>query len=113
MLVDDWMQVSLAEAGGDLPLAESIVVRTAPSGRDVFGEAMFDRVAGQRPAVAGGEQRAPRITVAYAHPHLEHGHGLGGERRDSLLPSLPQGPDVRAGAELGVGASWSEHLGRP
>ena len=49
--------------------------------------------------------------AALAHPDLEHGDGLAGERSDSLLPAFPERPQVGPGAELHVGACQADHLG--
>ena len=84
-------------------------------GADVFGEAPFDRVAGEWSAGAGGEQRVGWLAVALARPDLEHGDGLAGERGDALFASFAQGPQVRAGTELhvGVGQPSSSETRRP
>ncbi len=80
-------------------------------GLEVFGEASFDRVACQLTAGAGREQRVGWHACPFAHPDLEHGDGLSGEWRDSLLPALAESAQVSAGAELHVGAGQADHFG--
>ena len=82
-------------------------------GGEVFGEAAFDRVAGEGFAGAGGEQWIGGQAAAFAHPDLEHGDGLAGERRDPFFPALPERSQVRSGAELDVGVGERDQLGDP
>jgi hypothetical protein len=82
----------------------------ALGGGEVFGEAAFDSVAGERSAVVGGEHRVLGLALALAHPDLEHRDGLGGERADALFAALAQAPQVRCGTELQISAGESEQL---
>ena len=68
------------------------------------GEAALDRVSGQVPAVAGGEQGRFRFRGDFGEPFAQVAEERRGERGDPLLASLAVACDVRAGAEMQVGA---------
>ena len=74
-------------------------------GGGVFGEAVFERVAAERPAGAGREQRVVRVPSAFASQASQDRDGLLGQRRDPLFAALSQAADVRAGAEVDVAAA--------
>jgi hypothetical protein len=78
---------------------------------DVLGKTPLERVAGERSAGAGGEQRVGGLSLALAHPDAQDGDGLASERGDALFPALAQCPQVRAGTELHVSAGQPQQLG--
>ena len=55
----------------------------------VVGEAVFDRVAAERCAAAGREQRIGVVTGLVVEPAAECGDGVAGERGDPVLRPLP------------------------
>jgi hypothetical protein len=67
----------------------------------------------RRPPSREGKSGPSGSAVAFAHPDPKHGDGLGRQRRDSFLPSLADCANVRADAELHVGAGERQHLGDP
>jgi len=76
----------------------------------VLGDPASERLTGERPAGAGGEQRLAAVAVSLGLPDFEHGDGRFGQRRDPLLASLPDRCRVRAGAEVDVTASKAGQL---
>ena len=70
-----------------------------------------DRVAAERSAAAGWEQRLVGLAGALVEPFAQHGDGLLGQRRGALFAALPEDLDVRAGAEVHVLAAQAGELG--
>jgi hypothetical protein len=69
----------------------------------VLGEPARERVAAQRPAGPGREQRVAVAPATFLEPSAKHGGGRVGERRDALPAALSERGDVRAGTELKIG----------
>ena len=74
----------------------------AAGGGGVLGDQQRDRVAAELAATAGREQWLLRLAVALGEPFAQHGDGLSGQRRGALFAALPEGLNVRAGAEVRV-----------
>jgi hypothetical protein len=70
----------------------------------------FQRVAAERGAAAGGEQRAGGPPAAFGEPRAQDRHGGGGERGDALLSAFAQA-DVRAGSQVDVADGQAGELG--
>src|SRR3954451_7723788 len=79
----------------------------------VVGEAMLDRVAAERGAATGREQRGVWAGVLLVEPVLQGGGGAAGERGDPVLAAFAMAGDVRAGAEVQVVAGEPNQLGDP
>ena len=69
----------------------------------VDADATFDRVAGEAPAGAGGEQRVLGLPVTFLKPDGENRLGVFGEWDGSLLATFALDADVRSGAKRDVG----------
>jgi len=80
-------------------------------GSCVPGDQVFDRVAGERGAAAGGEERIAGAATAFLHPGFQDCRGLPGQRCGSLFPALAGASDVGAGAELDVLVAQAGELG--
>ena len=76
----------------------------------VFGDQERDRVAAERPAAAGREQRLLWSPVALFEPFAQDGHGLAGERRGAVFASLAERLNVRAAGEVHVVAVQAGEL---
>ena len=74
---------------------------------------VFDRVAAERGAAAGGEERIAGAATAFLHPDFQDCHGLFGQWRRPLFPALAVASDVGAGAELDVLVAQAGELGDP
>jgi hypothetical protein len=82
-------------------------------GRGVPGDEQLDSVAAEGLAAAGGEQRVSRSAAALAQPGPQGPDHLRGERGAAFLAAFAGAPDVRAGAQVHVGAGERGELGDP
>jgi hypothetical protein len=69
-----------------------------------------DRVAAERPAAAGREQRVVWPAASFCEPLPEHGDGLAGQRRRAVFAAFAEYLDVRAGGEVHVLAAEAGEL---
>jgi hypothetical protein len=76
----------------------------------VLGDPAGERLAGERPAGAGREHWIGGRTVTFGEPDPEHRRGLLGQRGDPLLAALAGRRDVRAAAEVNIGAAKTGQL---
>src|ERR1019366_7082170 len=76
-------------------------------GSGVPGDEQLDRVAAERLAAAGGEERVALPAAALVQPCPQHPGHLRGERGAAFLAALAGAPDVRAGAQARAGAASS------
>jgi hypothetical protein len=83
----------------------------AGGSRRVEGQAPFDRVARQRGAAAGAEQRLLAVSGPLVQPGFEDLEGVAGERGDALLASFAVAGDVCAGAQVKVCAAKPDEFG--
>ena len=114
-----------AEPGGACRAASGLARLGPPRGRvrtqglcrlrgfSVPGDEQLDRVAAEGLTAAGGEERVARPAATLAQPGAEHPDHLQGERGAAFLTALSQAPDVRAGAQVHVGAGERGELGDP
>ena len=79
----------------------------------VVGDAVLDRVAAERPAPTGREQRVGGLPALLVEPGAQDRDGGRGERGDPVFAALAVAGDVRAGAEVHVGAGELGQLGDP
>ena len=79
----------------------------------VVGDAVLDRVAAELAAAAGREQRLVRVGALSVEPVTQDGDGDRGERGDPVLAALAVTGDVRARAEVQVGAGEPDQFGDP
>ncbi len=77
----------------------------------MFGQSVLERVAAQRRAGAGREERVGRLAFALAQPCPQDRDGRCGQWRDALLASFAQTVDVGAVSEVQIGQSKSDQLG--
>jgi hypothetical protein len=77
------------------------------------GDKQFDRVAAEGLPAAGGEQRAVEAAAALVQPGPQRPGHLRGDRGAAFLAAFAQAADVRAGAEVDVGAGERGELGDP
>jgi hypothetical protein len=84
----------------------------AVPGRDpvVFREAGLDGVRGQRPALAGAEQRGVRVAPAFGQPVAQCRDGGRLKGRVAFFPALAEATDIRFAVEVDVAAG---QLGGP
>jgi hypothetical protein len=76
----------------------------------VLGDPASERLAGERLAGAGREQRIGRRTGTFGEPRAQDRGGLFGQLGDPLLAALACGGGVRAGAEVDVAAGKAGQL---
>src|SRR5215208_6113358 len=74
---------------------------------------MFDGVAAERGAATGREQRRIGGAVVFAEPVAQRGDGGAGEWGDPVLAAFAVAGDVRARAEVHVGAGEPDEFGDP
>jgi hypothetical protein len=74
---------------------------------------VLKRVTAERPPGLGCEDRVCRSAAALGEPDAQDGNHSGRERRDPQLPSLSQTADMRASAEMDIGAPKADQFGYP
>ena len=87
--------------------------QVGPGEGDVVGEAVFDRVAAERSAGDGREQRIAWGAGTFAEPGVQDRFGGRHQRRAPFFSAFADGVHVGAGGERDVLAGESGELGDP
>jgi hypothetical protein len=77
---------------------------------DVLGDPVIEPVAGEAGAAGGRERGLVGTAGWFGEPDLEDCRGGRGQRRDSVLPPLPDAADVWSSGELNVAAAEAGEL---
>jgi hypothetical protein len=77
---------------------------------DVLGDPVIEPVAGEAGAAGGRERGFVGTAGSFGEPDLEDRCGGRGQRRDPVLPSLPDAADVWSSGELNVTAAQAGEL---